>query len=672
MTDPTIIPKTHPGGTLLILDVEASHFSEVLDRIYPIIIEQEGVEDKAQQEEIYHLLHGRGDQGADMIRNGVAVFDDTLDIKGINIQVFIRLAEEISDVKDQNDVPVRYIWFLACDQRSHPHMPKAIRVANKMESEPYKSDFASMGSKEDFEGLMDKLAQKEDMHIPPELQATGKFAGGIVNDIKRKIPHYWSDFRDGFSSKSIASVFFLYFACLAPAIAFGGLLAEKTHGEIGVMEMILATALCGTIYALVSGQPLTILGSTGPVIIFMGILFTVTESYGLPYLPTLSWVGIWTMVIMLILALTDASSLIRYFTRFTDETFAALISLIFIYEAVIDMVKGFTEDKPVDVALLTLILSIGTFYIAMSLSRMRSGDYLRRQVREFLADFGPTIAMGIMTLIAFYIFRGEVNYETLEVPQEFKPTADRAWLVNPLEAPQWVWFASIIPAFLVSILLYLDQNITVRLVNNPQNKLKKGSGYHLDLAVVGGLVGLCSMFGLPWMVAATVRSLNHVRSLNKLETVKGKEVITGTIENRLTALLVHVAIGASLLILNVLQLMPMSVLFGLFLFMGVASMKGNQLFERLRLWFMDPARYPSTHYLRAVPTRVVHMFTAIQAICLAVLWVVKTSIIAITFPLFIALLVPVRFVMDRFFDGYHLAMLDAEELPEEEEYRESD
>ena len=34
---------------------------------------------------------------------------------------------------------------------------------------------------------------------------------------------------------------------------------------------------------------------------------------------------------------------------------------------------------------------------------------------------------------------------------------------------------------------------------------------NLDLAIVGLLVGLCSMLGLPWLVAATVRSLNHVR-----------------------------------------------------------------------------------------------------------------------------------------------------------------
>ena len=72
---------------------------------------------------------------------------------------------------------------------------------------------------------------------------------------------------------------------------------------------------------------------------------------------------------------------------------------------------------------------------------------------------------------------------------------------------------------LVTVLVFLDQNITARLVNSPDNNLQKGESYHLDLGVVGLLVGACSVFGLPWLVAATVRSLNHVRSLATTEEV---------------------------------------------------------------------------------------------------------------------------------------------------------
>lgn len=564
-------------------------------------------------------------------------------------------------------------------------------------------------------------------HIPDELKPTGRFAGGVMNDLRRSLSSYRSDFTDGINSKSLASVFFLYFACLAPAIAFGGLLEVQTGGAVGVTEMIVATAICGTFYALFSGQPLTILGSTGPVIIFMGLLYPLCIQYNVPYLPALACIGLWTTLFLVILSLIDACSWIRYFTRFTDDTFAALISLIFIYEAFNKMFGGFSPDSEgqvlYDKAFFALILGLGTFYIGTMLVKMRSGTYLNKRLRDLLSDFGTTIAIVLMIVLSLQY--KDIPISRLDVPERLEPSSfvlsldtieqmnisdeletalttnpslftsstsllnklalsdsvitelielrespakelvinssKRGWFVNPLDAPTWVIWISIIPAILLSILLYLDQNITVRLVNHSQYKLKKGGGYHQDLLVMSALVGVCSILGLPWMVAATVRSLNHVRSLVKTEDKDGKEVITGTVETRLTGLLVHGAVGASLLLLSFLQLVPMAVLFGLFLYMGVASMKGNDLFARLKLWITDKEKYPSDYYLKIVPHKKVHLFTLIQAISLTVLWIVKTSTLAILFPMFIAILVPIRILMNRFFDKEHLYMLDSEE-----------
>jgi len=51
------------------------------------------------------------------------------------------------------------------------------------------------------------------------------------------------------------------------------------------------------------------------------------------------------------------------------------------------------------------------------------------------------------------------------------------------------------------------------------NGVQKGFGYHLDLFVLSLLIIVCSLLGLPWFVAATVRSVTHVRSLIKLSDV---------------------------------------------------------------------------------------------------------------------------------------------------------
>lgn len=50
--------------------------------------------------------------------------------------------------------------------------------------------------------------------------------------------------------------------------------------------------------------------------------------------------------------------------------------------------------------------------------------------------------------------------------------------------------------------------------------LQKGHGYHLDLFVLSFLILICSLMGLPWFVAATVRSITHVKSLMKESEVK--------------------------------------------------------------------------------------------------------------------------------------------------------
>lgn len=45
------------------------------------------------------------------------------------------------------------------------------------------------------------------------------------------------------------------------------------------------------------------------------------------------------------------------------------------------------------------------------------------------------------------------------------------------------------------------------------SSLQKGSGYHLDLLLIAIQMAVCSLLGLPWFVAATVLSINHVHSL---------------------------------------------------------------------------------------------------------------------------------------------------------------
>ncbi|KAH9366697.1 hypothetical protein HPB48_000872 [Haemaphysalis longicornis] len=63
-------------------------------------------------------------------------------------------------------------------------------------------------------------------------------AQGLNDDLRRRLSHYVSDYIDGVVGhrtiyKTISTIFFLYFACLLPTIAFGALNDTNTKGKIG-------------------------------------------------------------------------------------------------------------------------------------------------------------------------------------------------------------------------------------------------------------------------------------------------------------------------------------------------------------------------------------------------------------------------------------------------------
>ena len=95
-------------------------------------------------------------------------------------------------------------------------------------------------------------------------------------------------------------------------------------------EALVAGLLSGITFALFSGQPLNLLGSTGPVYVFEKILFEMCEDQSWDYLSLRLWIGIWVGFMLLLLVMFDASAYVCYITRFTEELFATLVAFIFI------------------------------------------------------------------------------------------------------------------------------------------------------------------------------------------------------------------------------------------------------------------------------------------------------------------------------------------------------
>ncbi|XP_059394486.1 electrogenic sodium bicarbonate cotransporter 4 isoform X2 [Carassius carassius] len=594
-------------------------------------------------------------------------------------------------------------------------------------------------------------AEDEEMPAPhelgEELKFTGRFCGGLWLDIKRKVPWVLSDFYEGFHIQSVSAVLFIYLGCITNAITFGGLLGDATDNYQGVMESFLGTALAGMVFCLFGGQPLIILSSTGPILIFEKLLYEFSINNNIDYMEIRLWVGLHSCLQCLILVATDASYIIKYMTRFTEEGFSSLISFIFISDALKKMMSVFNyypinrdfnpdyitsyrcdcqppdqvsplalnTSSPLglenfsdysmfnfsalewnqlskkeclwfggslvgksckyipDLAMLSFILFFGTYSMTISLKKFKASRYFPTKLRKLISDFA--IFTSIMTFVGLDMLMG-LKTPKLIVPTEFKPTRpDRGWIVMPFgKNPWWMCLASFVPALLVTILIFMDQQITAVIVNRKENKLKKGCGYHLDLFWVGILMAVCSFMGLPWYVAATVISIAHIDSL-KMESESSapgeQPQFLGVREQRFTGVLVFVLTGVSVFLAPILKYIPMPVLYGVFLYMGVASLHGIQFWERMKLFLMPAKHQPDFVFLRHVPLRRVHLFTLVQIICLAVLWILKSTVAAIIFPVMILGLMVVRKMLDLIFSQHDLAWLD-DILPDKDKKRKED
>uniref|UniRef100_A0A8C2EMR1 Anion exchange protein n=1 Tax=Cyprinus carpio TaxID=7962 RepID=A0A8C2EMR1_CYPCA len=580
--------------------------------------------------------------------------------------------------------------------------------------------------------------------VGDELKRTGKFCGGLILDIKRKAPFFFSDFYDALHIQSLSAILFIYLGTVTNAITFGGLLGDATENMQGVLESFLGTAVTGAVFCLLAGQPLIILSSTGPVLVFERLLFNFSREHDFDYLEFRLWIGLWSAFFCLALVATDASFLVQYFTRFTEEGFSSLISFIFIYDSFKKMLKlahyypinsdykidyvtqydcmflpmflSLDHDRTLavyggsesswfsskisyfwsslskkeclkyggelvgkacnfvpDITLMSFILFFGTYTCSMCLKKFKTSPFFPTTVRKLISDFAIILAIlifcGVDALVG-------VDTPKLIVPSEFKPTSpNRGWFVPPFGGnPWWVYLAAALPALLVTILLFMDQQITAVIVNRKEHKLKKGAGYHLDLFWVAVLLAVCSFMGLPWYVAATVISIAHIDSL-KMETetsAPGEQPkFLGVREQRVTGVFVFILTGLSVFMSPILKFIPMPVLYGVFLYMGVASLNGVQFMDRLKLLLMPAKHQPDLIYLRHVPLRKVHLFTFVQMLCLALLWVLKSTVAAIVFPVMILALVAVRKALDYIFSQHDLSFLD-DVIPEKDKKKKED
>lgn len=108
-----------------------------------------------------------------------------------------------------------------------------------------------------------QTTSKEDQSPSSSTSSFEPFFRGVKRDFGNRLPQYKSDIVDGLNTQSLATIFFLFFACLAPAVGFGSVLGALTGGQMGVIKMVASTSLSGVLYAALSAQPVQLVGPQG-------------------------------------------------------------------------------------------------------------------------------------------------------------------------------------------------------------------------------------------------------------------------------------------------------------------------------------------------------------------------------------------------------------------------
>ncbi|XP_070195670.1 solute carrier family 4 member 11-like isoform X2 [Littorina saxatilis] len=411
----------------------------------------------------------------------------------------------------------------------------------------------------------------------PEGASRCPFGRGMLGDLKRRLPHYWSDYKDGVIGhktphKVAASTMFLYFACVLPNLAFGMLNSSNTDGAIGVKKILFSQMFGGILFAVFGGQPLIVLLTTAPLALYTKIIFSISEDFDLNFNAMFACVGLWNAFFLLIYSFFDVSKLMRWSSRSTEEIFSLFITFAFSVDAIKDTIANFNTNYHTEAchtsaagnassnitantttttttilttavqtlmsnfsstvaggggvegeegvvsrclrenSMLFLLLMLGTVWVGITLFNFTKTPYLTAGKREILADYALPIAVLFMSFFGSYVFR-----DIKLAPFAYNPDEGMFEVAPLMSLPVGAIFAAAGLGFSLSLLFFMDQNISSALVNTPNNKLKKGAAYHWDLFVVAVINGFLSVFTFPWVHAALPHSPLHVRALADVE-----------------------------------------------------------------------------------------------------------------------------------------------------------
>ncbi|CAA2973108.1 probable boron transporter 2 [Olea europaea subsp. europaea] len=168
-----------------------------------------------------------------------------------------------------------------------------------------------------------------------------------------------------------------------------------------------------------------------------------------------------------------------------------------------------------------LVLSFGLLLTALKSRKARSWRYGTGWLRGFIADYGVPLMVLVWTAVS-YIPANDVPQgipRRLYSPNPWSTGAYSNWTVvkEMLNVPLLYIIGAFIPATMIAVLYYFDHSVASQLAQQNEFNLKKPASYHYDLLLLGFLVILCGLIGIPPSNGVIPQSPMHTKSLATLK-----------------------------------------------------------------------------------------------------------------------------------------------------------
>lgn len=427
---------------------------------------------------------------------------------------------------------------------------------------------------------------------------------GIYNDIRTRLPYYKSDFQDAWNYRVIPSTIFIFFTNLLPAIAFAQDMFDKTDNLYGVNEVLMSSAIAGVVFGLFSGQPLCVVGVTGPISIFSYTVYELIQPRGTPYFPFMCWIYLWSMIMHFIISIGNFISYLKIISLYSCDVFGFFICVVYLQKGVQILNKQFHTSIEggycsVMISLLMVVFGVGSNIFGNNL------HYFKGWVRKIFSDYG--VPLSIVFFTGFIHFGGslsETDLEKLPITQSFQPTyhgegRSHGWFIH-FWPPHHISVADVflaIPfAILLTFLFYFDHNVSSLMCQLKEFPLTKPSSFHWDFTLLGITTGIAGIMGLPAPNGLIPQAPLHTQSLvvHNHQTGEVLSVVEQRVTNTVQGILTFVMMSRPFLV--VLGLIPQALLAGLFFIMGITGLHGNIITNRIRYIFLD------SEYIQKDPT----------------------------------------------------------------------